>query len=279
MVTTYLGLARSPWTLWTPDKFDSPLPTHHATAYREQRAGWGTAPVADVYLPDGDGPHPSVLLIHGGGFVSGHRRMKPVRWLSSHVVPRGWALCSPSYRQVFRGGRLDDMSDDGETAARWGLEGAGRFGLDLDNVVLLGISAGGTLSLRAAERLDPATFAHFVGIFGMYDFTALSGMLGGLARPFLLAGQDPAEASPQHRDKLPIPATLLHGTKDSTVPYEQAVNLRQARDAASLSTDLLTYEDAEHAFLNDASTDVCKAATDDLLALLQRVRSTPPRRP
>ncbi len=265
------GMVKSLWTLATPDPFESPDPTHPPLPYRPECKGRGTPPHADVWLPEVEGPRPSVLLIHGGGFVTGSRRMKPVRWLSGKLQQEGWALCSPSYRQVFRGGKLDDMIDDVETAARWWLDRADEFTLDLNRVVLLGISAGGTLSLRAAERLDPATFAHFVGIFGLYDFTALGGMLKSLSGPFLLGPNEAQGASPLHRDLLPIPATLLHGTADSTVPYRQAEDLLAARDAAGLSTQLHTYEDAEHAFLNDARDDVCHIATADLLSLLRTI--------
>lgn len=264
-------MLRSIWTVATPDRFPSPPPTHPALPYRPARLGRGTPPHADIWLPEVDGPRPSVLLIHGGGFITGSRRMKPVRWLSGKLQEEGWALCSPSYRQVFRGGKLDDMIDDVETAARWWLDRADEFSLDLNRVVLLGISAGGMLSLRAAERLDPQTFAHFIGIFGLYDFTALGGLLKSLSGPFLLGPNDAAEASAVHRELLPIPATLLHGTADSTVPYRQAEELVAAREAAGLATRLHAYDGAEHAFLNDARAEVCHTATADLLSLLRTI--------
>ncbi len=265
-------MVKSLWSLASRDTFETPAPTHDGVPYRTERVGRGTPPHADVWLPDGDGPHPSVLLIHGGGFIPGHRRMKPVRWLSGWLKEAGWALCSPSYRQVFRGGKLDDMIDDVETAARWWLDQADAYALDPSRVVLLGISAGVTISLRAAERLDPDAFAHFVGIFGLYDFTSMGGLLKFLSGPFLLGGSQAAEASPQHRELLGIPTTMLHGTADSTVPYVQAERMMEARQAAGLETELLTYDGAEHAFLNITGTEVCDRATADLMKLLKRIR-------
>jgi len=265
------GMVKSLWTVATPDKFESPAPTHPAVPYRPARVGRGTAPLADVWLPEGPGDRPSVLLIHGGGFLTGNRRMKPVRWLSGKLLEAGWGLCSPSYRQVFRGGKLDDMIDDVEAAATWWLDRAEAYRLDRSRVVLMGLSAGGTLSLRAAERLDPDTFAHYIGLFGLYDFTALSGLLRSLSGPFLLNGADPATASPLHRPLLPIPSTFLHGTADSTVPYHQSRQLTEARRAAGLPAELVTYEGAEHAFLNDATSEVCHEATADLLRILRSI--------
>jgi acetyl esterase/lipase len=268
-------MVKALWSLASRDTFESPAPTHAGVPYRPSPVGRGTPPHADVWLPDGDGPHPSVLLIHGGGFVTGSRRMKPVRWLSGRLAQEGWALCSPSYRQVFRGGRLDDMIDDVETAARWWLDRTDEYRLDRSRVVLLGISAGATLSLRAAERMESGTFAHFVGIFGLYDFTSMGGLLKSLSGPLLLGSDTAAEASPQHRELLRTPTTMLHGTADSTVPYVQAVRMMEAREAAGLETQLLTYDGAEHAFLNITGTEVCDRATADLMALLRTLGQPP----
>lgn len=57
-------LARTVASLFTPPAFVAEHPTHRSLVYRE---GIGPRRRADVYLPDGPGPHPSVALIHGGG--------------------------------------------------------------------------------------------------------------------------------------------------------------------------------------------------------------------
>ena len=269
---TIAGAVRSLWTLISPDAFEARPPTHRALPYRDERAGRGTPPHADVYLPDGPGPHPSVFLVHGGGFVVGNRGMKPIRFLGAELTRAGWAVCAPSYRRVFRGGRLAEMVDDVVTAATWWSAQAPSMALDPDRVVLAGISAGGTLSQLAARELPEGTFAHWVGIFGLYDFAGWNGLLADLVGPMLLRTTDPGEIaalSPVRREPLPIPTTLLHGTHDSMVPFEQAERLHARREAAGLASQLLTYEQAEHAFFNDARSDVCQRALGDLLGVLR----------
>ena len=89
-----------------------------------------------------------------------------------------------------------------------------------------------------------------------------------LGKPLLLEGRDPKSVSPLHIDHLPWPITLMHGTDDALVPHEQAVALRDRRLADGLAVDLLSYEGQPHAFFNDATSDICKQATRDLLDAL-----------
>lgn len=268
------GALRSLWTLISPDAFEPRPPSHPGLPYRTARAGRGTPPLADVYMPDGDGPHPSVLLVHGGGFVVGNRAMKPIRYLGAELSRAGWAVCAPSYRRVFRGGRLDEMVDDVRTAAAWWLEQAATLKLDRGRFVLAGISAGGTLTQLAARQLPPTAFAHWIGIFGLYDFAGWRGPLANLSGPMLMRTTDPDEIaarSPVRLEPLPIPTTLLHGTHDSMVPFEQAERLHARRRELGLPSRLLTYEGAEHAFFNDARSEVCERGLADLLQVLEGV--------
>ena len=100
------GVLRALWLLATPPAFEPRLPHAEAERFRSRRAR-GIAPLADVYLPDGPGPHPSVIIVHGGGFVIGSRRMKPVRYLATRLCAAGYAAAALDYRMIFRGGRLE----------------------------------------------------------------------------------------------------------------------------------------------------------------------------
>ncbi len=244
-------------------------PSERDVPYRDAPAGRGIPPVADVYLPEGPGPHPSVVLIHGGGWVLGSRRMKPMRYLATKLVEQGFAVCVPEYRLVFRGGRLDEARDDVVTAIRWWLASADRWSLDRERVSLSGLSAGGTMMLLGAHALrDEHRFARVVPVFAVFDFAAMNGGLGRLIRPFLLRGHEPDLVSPLHLPPPTSPVAILHGTDDGLVPYPQAVAAAAAWRNQGATVELIAYEGLPHAFFNDPR--LAEVPTVDFLRVLAR---------
>src|SRR4051795_6527051 len=109
----------------------------------------------DLYVPrDGDRPHPVVVLIHGGYWRATYGKlvMKP---LAADLVRRGYATWNVEYRRIGRrqGGGYPMTFDD--VAAGIDLLAAlDNPRLDLDDVTLIGHSAGGHLALWAAARAD-----------------------------------------------------------------------------------------------------------------------------
>ena len=264
---TITGIVRSLRSLTTPLAFD-PADAAHMDLVYQARAGRGVPPLVDVYLPDGPGPHPSMVLVHGGGWILGNRRMKPMRYLATELVKAGFAVAVGEYRMVFRGGRIGEAVADVASKVGWWFDQAEEYDLDPDAVHMMGLSAGATLMLLAAAEHRDRSFKRLVSVFGVYDFEGMSGGIGSLIKPLLLEGRDPKSVSPLHIDHLPWPITLMHGTDDALVPHEQAVALRDRRLADGLAVDLLSYEGQPHAFFNDATSAICQQATRDLLAAL-----------
>lgn len=265
------GLLRAVWGLMTPDAFDSVPPTLKGLRYRDKRPR-GIAPRVDVYLPPGPGPHPSVVLVHGGGFIIGARDMKPMRFLSSALVGAGFAVASMDYRMVFRGGRFEEAQDDVTEMVRWWFANAERFSLDLGRVNTVGTSAGSALMLMSLQSTGIETIRRAVSVYGLHDFGSLEGWLVRWLRSRVLRSQDPAvwaAHSPLGRSQLAAPLLILHGTGDTVVPVAQATALAQARAAASLPTELWLSEDAPHGFFNEGSSPAANAAIARLLSFLQ----------
>jgi acetyl esterase/lipase len=264
---TITGLYRSLHSLTTPLAFEPSDPTHTGLSY-VQRAARGVPPLVDVYLPEGPGPHPSIVLVHGGGWVLGTRRMKPMRYLATELVKVGCAVAVGDYRLVFRGGRIGEAVDDVADKIGWWFDQAEAYGLDPSRVHLAGLSAGATLMLLAAQKHRERTFRRLVSVFGVYDFEGMSGGIGGLIKPLLLEGRDPRTVSPLHLEPLPWPVTLMHGTDDELVAHDQAVAYRDLAREGGHAVDLISYEGQPHAFFNDARSEICQQATRDLLAVL-----------
>ena len=109
---TARGLIESVRSLRGPLGFDAVEPVHRGLRYRARTSPRHRAPRVDVYLPPGHGPWPSVVLVHGGGFLIGSRQMKPIRYLSTHLTQAGFAVAAVDYRLVGRGGRLHRAVED-----------------------------------------------------------------------------------------------------------------------------------------------------------------------
>jgi len=257
-------------SLYGPAHFDEPRVTEADVAYRVAR-GRGVAPLADVYMPGTNATGASVVLVHGGAFVIGSRRMKPMRFLASRLVAAGIAVCSIDYRLVFRGGRLDEAVDDVLSALAFFRGRAPRLGLDPSRTSLVGLSAGATLSMLAASRAQPDGIHRVVSVFGLYELDHLRGPLATII-PRLVFRTSARDAwyarSPRGAPQPTVPTLLLHGTADGLVPVEQARRLAVHREELGLPTKLVIIDGAPHGFFNSASP-ACEEGVREIAAFVR----------
>lgn len=246
------SLGHAVWVLAKPPEFEAVAPAHVGVRYRASKAR-GIAPLADVWLPERPSGR-SVLVLHGGGFVIGWRRMKPVRFLAARLTAAGIAVCSVDYRMIWRGGRLDESVEDATAAIRWWKTKAATLGLDDQRVALLGISAGATLAtLAGGPDHAGGEVDRIVSVFGLYAFDHLRGGIGRLLPRHLLRTRDRgawAARSPLAAAPARPPVLFVHGTADGLVPVEQVGQMVARRDAAGLESRTLILDDAPHGFLN-----------------------------
>lgn len=116
---------------------------------------YGTDPyqVADLWLPSGAGPHPVVLMVHGGCWTTSIADRSLMNYLAGDLRARGYAVWNIDYRGVDRpgGGYPGTFLDAGAAAdALRGVAATNR--LDLKRLVAVGHSAGGHLALWLAAR-------------------------------------------------------------------------------------------------------------------------------
>jgi acetyl esterase/lipase len=264
------ALIRNLWSLVSADGFESPAPTHKGMRYRAE-ANKGIQPLVDVYLPEhATGPLPSVVLVHGGGFLLGSRNMKPMRFLAGQLLGAGFAVCSVDYRLIFRGGRLTESRRDVADALEWWLAQAERWALDTEQVSMVGLSAGATLSLFTAGEPTLPTPKRVVCVFGLYNYEYMNGSMGRWL-PQLLTGSKEQNAWREHSVmRAPQPqceTMLLHGDADQVVPVAQTHELAAHRKRLGLKTRTHIYPNAPHGFFN-YRTDTAKSAVADILSFL-----------
>lgn len=205
----------------------------------------------NAFVPDGDGPHPAALLVHGGGWEAGDR----VTYITPMFTPltrRGVAWFSIDYRltpEVTNDAQLDDV----RAALAYVRQHAARFRIDPARIVLIGESASGQLvSQLAAEEVDVAGVVSF---YGVYDLEAMAGDPASprsLARRlFNLTTLDEQgratlrRFSPLHRahGRMP-PMLLVTGTDDGL--WAQAQAFERALQQAGARYDSVVLHDAPH---------------------------------
>lgn len=253
--------------MWPPPA----RPTHGALLYASRRPG--VPPRADIYLPRRAAPsgrlRPGVLLVHGGGFTVGSRRMRTMRLMATRLLERGFAVCSIDYRLIFRGGGLDAALEDVAVALRWWAGNARRWRLDTSRLSAIGASAGATLLLLAAAERSVPRLHRLICAFGLYDFASVD-RSGQLLMRLLLGTADRERwraLSPLERAGARVPTMLVHGEADAVVPAAQAKWLARRRAALGLATRVAFYPGQPHGFFNRTSP-VTDRALRDILAFL-----------
>ncbi len=129
-----------------------------ATNYQNQTVSLGL----DVYLPPDIGtPRPTIITVHGGGFVGGARTS--MTGTAKGYARRGYAAVNISYRinpnaqsseALYLQTALNAI-DDGMEAVRWVKANAATYGFDTTRVAVVGSSAGGAIALGIGSADDP----------------------------------------------------------------------------------------------------------------------------
>ena len=195
----------------------------------------------DVWLPAGPGPHPVVLMVHGGCWQTSIADRSLMDWIAADLRSDGIAVWNIDYRGVDRkgGGYPGTFAD--AAAATDLLRGDGaRFKLDLTRVVAVGHSAGGHLALWLAARprlpqnsplhtADPLSIAHVISLGGLPDLerTSASPDNGcGTEVVAKLVGDPPhyADTSVPRLLPLGVPQDLVNGREDKIIPYRMATD-------------------------------------------------------
>ena len=115
--------------------------------------GPGATDVADLWLPDGAGPHPVVVMVHGGCWQKEVADRTIMNWAAEDLRARGLAVWNIEYRGVDEaGGGYPGTFLDVAHAADALRGQLAAHNLDLSRVAAFGHSAGGHLALWLAAR-------------------------------------------------------------------------------------------------------------------------------
>ncbi|HVC92635.1 MAG TPA: alpha/beta hydrolase [Pirellulales bacterium] len=109
---------------------------------------------ADVYNAPAGGRRPTVIWIHGGALIVGHRGGLMNRF-HDNLIGAGWTVVSIDYRLAPET-KLPAILEDVRDACRWVREqGPNLFGADPERIAVTGGSAGGYLTLCSGFLVEP----------------------------------------------------------------------------------------------------------------------------
>ena len=210
----------------------------------------------DGHVPEGKGPFPAIILVHGGGWVAGDKQQY-ITYIFQPLSDAGFAWFSINYRLAPQFKFPADV-EDVEAAVGWIKANAAKYKVDAKRIALIGESSGGHLvSLVGARNQPGARVAAVVSMYGIHDFISASiawkpipvEILQLFGIPAVNAKTAPIliKASPVvYVSKDMPPFLLMHGSNDEDVPYEQSVEMCNAMKNAGAQCDLITIQGAPH---------------------------------
>jgi acetyl esterase/lipase len=231
----------------------------------------------DLARPDGNGPFPAIVFIHGGGWYQGNRQ--GYRGQIKEAAKRGYVSVTISYRLM----KFDEEKKetttatpnfpaqihDAKAAIRWMRAHAAKYNVDPNRIGVTGGSAGGHLSLLVGltdskSNLEgdggnpdqSSRVQAVVNIFGPTDMAAChkTSSVAWIFRLFM--GGIPGETNGTYKAASPInyvseddpPVLTLHGDRDTLVPIAQATTLNEKMKSAGASHTLIVFEGQGHGF-------------------------------
>lgn len=216
----------------------------------------------DVFVPEGDGPFPAILAVHGGGWRGGSKfHMSRHAWL---MARSGYVVVAIDYRLAPEHpfpAQLEDCRD----AVMWMKANAKRFKMDVRRLGAYGYSAGAHLVALTAttENDDPVelpdgtkledTRIKAVAVGGapcefswVGDSNLLSFWLGGTRKS---KPEAYFEASPIHFVSVDDPAFYFyHGQYDPIVPWSSGWSMHQRLCELGIESRFDTVKNGEHFF-------------------------------
>jgi acetyl esterase/lipase len=224
----------------------------------QERIAYGpeTLQFGDLRIPEGSGPWPVVVNIHGGFWRAAYD-LEHNGHLCEALRKKDVATWSLEYRRIGNpGGGWPGTFEDIQRGATHLARLAEKHPLDLKRVIALGHSAGGHLALLLAGASD--LVRGVVSLAGVADLRRALELK--LSREVVrdLMGGTPEEFPDRYRaaspiEKLPLkkPVMLIHGEKDNIVPLEIAERYERTAWKAGDSAKLTVLTDTGHFELID----------------------------
>ncbi|MEI6077415.1 MAG: pectinesterase family protein [Verrucomicrobiota bacterium] len=220
----------------------------------------------DAHVPEGEGKFPVVLIVHGGGWMSGDREKDIVPVFAPRATNFTWMTIA--YR-LAPTNRWPACFEDVQTAIRWVKKHAAEFKGDPEHIALLGYSAGGQLVTLAGTRAGQDTRVQAIAALAPpTDLVADNERRGGLSlsmqnlfrcestnlTEYVRATLRENSPSTYVRPGLP-PFLLIQGSADKTVPAAQSLAFHEKLKSAKVDSEMILIPEGQHRIADWAKFD------------------------
>lgn len=230
----------------------------------------------DLWLPSKAGKNnPLVFFCHGGGWISGFRNQpNNVSWCK-YLASKGLAVVSIDYRYGYRN-TMEDILSDYTDALNYVKKNHKKLSIDKEKIVLMGLSAGGHLSLLYStyhtNQKNEKGMKGIKGVVAYYSPTDLNDIFISENKSIFarFATKKTLKGSPVEKEEIydyyspiswisdrMVPCLIAHGKMDTTVPFKSSVKFVKALKEYKVRYTFLVHKKGGHSFdtkLKDIST-------------------------
>lgn len=233
---------------------------------------------------------PAVVLVHGGGWVSGDKGEAPHwnQWLND----LGYTVFDVQYRLSPQAEWKNEVGDI-KSALGWVLQNAGTYQIDPKRINLMGQSAGGNLAMLAAYSMGDAMLpasthvpeVHVNSVVNMYGPADMPlfyknshsiHYVQDVMKKYI--GGSPSRFSDRYQILSPIhyieehspPTITLLGTGDRIVPVEQGEVLDEKLKEKGVVSEFYLLPEVDHGFDVNPGTLSTQFAREKVTAFLLR---------
>lgn len=230
----------------------------------------------DIWFPSkNNSNYPLVFFCHGGGWISGFRNQpNNVSWCK-YLASKGFAVASIDYRYGYRN-TMEDILSDYTDALNYIKDNSQKLSIDKDNIVLMGLSAGGHLSLLYStyhtHNDNKEEMAGIKAVVAYYAPTNLNDMFVSENKSIFakFATKQTLKGSPTPKEEIydyyspinwvsqnMVPCLIAHGKIDTTVPFKSSLKFVKKLKELKIKYTFLVHKKGGHSFdtkLQDVTT-------------------------
>lgn len=245
----------------------------------------GRSLTLDVSAPEGGGPFPVLMVIHGGGWTLHTNTI--MEGMSRYIANRGYVVFNINYRTLPEGASMEEIVEDCMGALVWVKEHAADYKGDPERIAVTGDSAGGHLTAMIVTQAGNPAFtptyqnadndmaiACAVPTYGLYDFVALAKIAPPVIKDYM------GESYKDNPERYKLLSPYYHIRKDlvpqlvmvGDLDFLYAENLKyvDALQEAGAPVELWVHGGQTHAFLNNYWEEKGVRGYDRMIEFLDR---------
>ena len=238
----------------------------------------------DVYKPkNAEGKLPLLVSCHGGGYIYGDKEL--YSFYTMEFAKAGFAVINFNYTLAPKITFPNPVIDTNEVL-KWAVENAVEYGFDLDNVVMIGDSAGAQIASQYAVCVSNPAYAKIMGVevpdfklralslgCGIYSLTDTGSNTRELEKIYLT--NDSSKFGDklkimEHIDKNYPPSFLISSPGDFLVKNLEP--MKKVLESAGVECDSKIYgnEQTYHVFFIDIRSELGKECNAEQIAFLKK---------